>query len=56
MKLDISGFFMNLDRNILFTKLQSFLQEKYQGDDLENLLYLIKEIIYNDCTKNCLIK
>ncbi len=56
MKLDISGFFMNIDKNILFGKLKTFLLEKYSDDDLDILLYLVKEIIYNDCTKNCLIK
>lgn len=56
MKLDISWFFMNIDRNLLYKNLELFLKEKYKEDDLDLLLYLIKEVVYNDCTKNCIIK
>lgn len=56
MKLDISWFFMNIDKNILFNNLKIFLEKKYKDDDLDLIMYLINEIIYNDCSKNCIIK
>jgi hypothetical protein len=47
---------MNIDKNILFEKLNLFIKDKYTENDLDILLYVIKEIIYNDCSKNCIVK
>jgi RNA-directed DNA polymerase len=56
LKIDIAGFFMNIDRNILFEKLKYFIDQKYCHKDKEVVLNLCKTIIYNDPTKNCVIK
>lgn len=56
LKLDIKGFFMHIDKNILFEKLQIFIREKYKERDKELLLQLCQKIIYNDPAKNCSIK
>lgn len=56
LKLDIKGFFMSIDKKILHTKLQNFVQSKYFEDDKNIILDLIKKVIYNDPLKNCTIK
>jgi retron-type reverse transcriptase len=56
LKLDLQGFFMSINKNILFTKLEQFIKEKYQQADKELVIKLCKQIIYNDPTKNCIIK
>ena len=56
LKLDIRGFFMHIDKNILFERLKIFINEKYKGEDIELLLKLCQKIIYNNPTKRCIIK
>lgn len=56
LKLDIEGFFMHIDKNILFDRLQSFINEKYTQPDKELILELCRTVIFNDPTKNCCIK
>tara|TARA_Y100000385_G_scaffold276988_1_gene323384 strand:+ start:700 stop:1920 length:1221 start_codon:yes stop_codon:yes gene_type:complete len=56
LKLDLQGFFMSINKNILFSKLEHFISEKYHQSDKELILKLCKQIIYNDPTKNCNIK
>ena len=47
---------MHIDKNILFNRLQSFINEKYIAPDKELLIELCKKVIDNDPTKNCFIK
>ena len=56
LKIDIAGFFMSIDKEILFEKLKSFINQKYLYPDKVLLLNLCKTIIYNDPIKNCTIK
>ncbi len=56
LKLDLQGFFMSINKNILFTKLEKFIKEKYQATDKDLIIKLCKQVIYNDPTKNCIIK
>lgn len=57
LKLDIKGFFMNIDKSLLYERLSAFLDEKYlplAGDgDISFEKYLLREIIFNDPSKNC---
>ena len=39
-KIDISGFFMSIDKDILLDKLLPFIREEYTGDDLDTFLWL----------------
>jgi retron-type reverse transcriptase len=55
-KLDILGFFMHINRFILFERLEKFIHVKYQEPDKELLIQLCKEIIFNEPTQNCTIK
>lgn len=56
LKLDLQGFFMSINKNILFTKLEKFIKEKYNETDKDLILKLCKQIIFNDPTKSCILK
>ena len=56
LKLDLQGFFMSINKNILFAKLEQFIKEKYYYPDKDLLIKLCKQVIFNDSTKNCIIK
>ena len=58
LKLDIKGYFMSMNRIILFDRIKSELikQKNKLYFDLQLLLFLIEKTIYNKPTKNCIIK
>ena len=56
LKLDIRGFFMHIDKDILFHKLKNFMDEKYLNEDKEFITNLFKQVIFNKPTENCVIK
>ena len=56
LKLDIQAFFMHINKNVLYTKLEKFINKKYNKADKTLILHLCKQIIYNEPTKNCIIK
>src|SRR5574344_2748269 len=56
LKLDLQGFFMSINKNILFAKLETFINEKHQHSDKDLIIKLCKQVIFNDPTKNCIIK
>ncbi|MBK6912165.1 MAG: group II intron reverse transcriptase domain-containing protein [Ignavibacteriales bacterium] len=58
MKLDIEGYFMKMDREILYQKITDVLRQKRDNLNCDtNLLkYLLQKIIFNDPTINCNIR
>ena len=58
LKLDIRGYFMSMNRKLLFEMVKQELLKKRKGIefDLDLVLYLIEKTIFNDPTKNCIIK
>jgi len=56
LKLDIQGFFMHIRKDILFKRLSKFIADNYHKLDKEIITRLCCQIIYNDCTQNCIIK
>jgi len=56
LKLDLQGFFMSINKNIIFEKLEHFIQQKYNATDKELIVELCRKTIYNDPTQNCIIK
>jgi len=58
LKLDIKGYFMAMNRKLLFKKMKSAIAaNSHKVDfDLPLILYLLKRIIFNDPTRNCIIK
>jgi hypothetical protein len=57
LKLDIQGYFMAMDRDILYGKIERKLREvRNPNFNIDLILYLIYEVVYNDPTKNCHMK
>jgi hypothetical protein len=60
LKLDIKGYFMSINKQILWDKLLKILQpvgpEHLPGIDKETLLWLIDIVLWNDPTQSCIIK
>ncbi|PIQ69734.1 hypothetical protein COS55_00230 [Candidatus Shapirobacteria bacterium CG03_land_8_20_14_0_80_40_19] len=56
LKLDIKGFFMHINKNILFEKLKVFVYEKYKEQDKALVIDLCRKVIFYDPTNGCIIK
>ena len=58
LKLDIKGYFMAMNKSLLYEKVENELtRNKNKVDfDLELVLYLIEKTIFNDPKENCIIK
>lgn len=57
MKLDIEGYFMRMDRDILYDQVLKILSQNKEKIDYYDLIkYLIQKIIFNDPRNNCYIK
>lgn len=56
LRLDIQGFFMHINRELLWFKVKKTIEENYNKLDKDTILYLCKLIIENNPTINCLIK
>ncbi len=58
LKLDISGYFMAMNRTILYDKIHKVLS-RFQGEDhfdVDFTLDLIKKVVFHDPTNDCTIK
>jgi hypothetical protein len=60
LKLDIKGYFMSINKQILWNKLLKMLQpigpEYLSGISKDSLLWLIDLVLWNDPTQSCTIK
>ncbi|MCH3915903.1 MAG: hypothetical protein LKE40_00120 [Spirochaetia bacterium] len=56
LKLDIKGFFMSIDRTILYRQLLSLLTPLCNEPSFSLVLALISQIIFHDPTTDCIIK
>ena len=58
LKLDIKGYFMSIDKNILYRKLETKINNSKENKKFDRLwlLALIHKIIFHDPTKKCVIK
>jgi hypothetical protein len=56
LKLDLQGFFMSIDKTILWKRLERFIEKKYNEQDKALILTLCRQVIFNNPTKNCVIK
>jgi hypothetical protein len=55
LKLDISGYFMNIDRRLLYKKNKILITRLFRDEPekINDLLYLLRLIIFNDPTIDC---
>ena len=56
LKLDIQGFFMHINKDILYKRLSRFIEEKYHETNKPLILELCHKIIFNDAADKCIIK
>ncbi len=58
LKLDIAGYFMSLDRKILYQKVLAVMRRYSASIDFDTdlLIELIHQVIFHDATKNCRIR
>ena len=55
-KMDMKGFFMSITKSLVRDQAIKFVQEKYFGDDKEDLIYLLDMCLMNHPEKNCILK
>lgn len=56
LKLDIQGFFMHINRNLLYDGLIAFIDKHYKAADKDILSELCKKVVFNHPAGNCIIK
>lgn len=56
LRLDIQGFFMAIDKQILWAKLCELITKQYQNPDKYKILSLCQKILSNNPPKNCFVK
>ncbi|MBA7548035.1 hypothetical protein ES705_40481 [subsurface metagenome] len=56
LKLYIQGFFMHINKKILFDKLEKIIKAKYHQSDKELIIELCSKVVFNDPTENCIVK
>jgi len=58
LKIDIKGYFMSIDRSILYQKIEKILQrfKNSVNFDIDLVLQLIREVVFHDPTQNCVIR
>lgn len=52
-KLDLQGFFMSINKQMLADKLDRFILRKYKGEDIDTLRYLCATVIMHKPENNC---
>lgn len=55
LKLDIAGYFMSINKDILFEKIKVLLIDN-NTLDFDFIIKIIEKIIFNDCTKDSIFK
>lgn len=53
MKLDLKGFFMSIDRQMLARMIDAFIVKHYTGPDIEDLRYVCRVAVLHAPEKNC---
>ena len=56
LKIDLSGYFMSINRNIVNNKFKKLIKDKYKGKHKDLLLYLTPIIFLNNPALNCIYK
>ena len=53
LKCDIKGFFMSIDKDIMYRIIENVIRERYDGEDIEWWLWLINMVVYHRPEQNC---
>lgn len=54
LKCDMQGFFMSINRQLIYRIVEDLIRAKYHGGDIDWWLWLWKMVITNDPAKNCM--
>lgn len=52
-RLDLQGFFMSIDKELLRERLRAFITERYHGEDKEDVLWLTETVVRHHPEWNC---
>lgn len=55
-KGDIVGFFMSIDKRLLWDALRELIGREYRGEDMDTLLYLVEKTVMHHPEKSCRVK
>lgn len=56
LKLDLKGFFINIDKEITYNIIEKIIKDNYKENDIDWWLWLIKKVIFNRPDLNCIKK
>lgn len=56
LKLDLQGFFMSIDKQLLRNRLKKFFFANYKGEDINEIWWLIEINIMHNPERKCIIK
>ena len=56
MKVDIKGFFMSIDKQLMAAEIDRFIVDYYEGEDKEDLRYLCRLFIMHEPQRDCVKK
>ena len=56
MRLDIEGFFMSINKQLLYEEIESLINQQYRGNDRHLLLWMIRLTVMNRPEQNCIRK
>lgn len=54
-KFDIKGFFMSINKPMLWNMLRNFINKYYEGDDMDILLFLVEKTVLHNPENNCIL-
>lgn len=55
-KMDIKGFFMSINKDLLIERILYFIEKRYEGDDKGDLKWLVETILRDNPEKHCILK
>jgi len=53
---DLKGFFMSINKQLLWLKLKEFIISSYHEDDVEDVLWLVKKVVLHKPQNKCVKK
>lgn len=53
LTFDIRGYFMSIDKSVLYEMLEQFIRDRYTKDDIEVLLWLVRVTVFHSPQKFC---
>lgn len=53
LSFDIHGYFMSIDKSILWEMLEQFIRDRYDGEDLDLLLWLVRTTAFHSPQRFC---